>query len=298
MLSVFQKQINCSAVHWRGVDKAGWRAILPHTIFIKLDEMKTIKRDEFDAKMKELVFVDELLPYINEDVIYNGMLTRGKEEIGTVGFAVTATLDVFEAAKEKGCNALVVHHGIKFADKHLDRVSYGRFTWLVKNDITLWQSHFAIDAHPELGNNAQILLALGIKDTEPYLFHGEAPWGRVGEFEEARPFSEIIDQLYPQLSSELTMYDYGKPDVKRVVCVSGKGAPYDSDMDLLIEDGVDLYITGEVHEWNRNCFKEAGINFLAGGHYHTETFGVRAVQERVEQEMGLKTVWLDFPNPV
>jgi dinuclear metal center YbgI/SA1388 family protein len=223
--------------------------------------------------------------------------TRGNETVRTVGFAVSASMEVFRLAKEQHCDALVVHHGVILPATHFDTLTYNRYSYLIKNNLSLWSAHFLLDAHPTLGNNVQMLKAIGAKPTTPYAFHGDAPWGWTGEFAKPQPLSKILAKLKPLLSPRTVVYDFGKATVKRVVAVSGKGAPWTQDTAALPEQGVDLYITGEVHEWIRESFREVGVNFIAGGHYHTECFGVQALQKEVSR-WGLKTVWIDFPNDI
>ena len=87
--------------------------------------------------------------------------------------------------------------------------------------------------------------------------------------------------------------------MKKIVAVSGKGAPHPSDMTYLINENIDLFITGEVHEWNRELFRETGINFIAGGHYHTEMFGIKALMAKVKKDLPqITSVWLELDNEI
>lgn len=256
-----------------------------------------MKRTEFDQRMNETLRLPELVPFLSVDPLYNGMLTQGPEEIGVVGFGVSANIATFEAATEQGCDALIVHHGLKFVGPMLDRTTYGRFEYLIKQNLLLWSAHFLLDAHPNVGNNAQLLLAFNVNHTEPYM-HDGAPWGRVGDLETPMSVNDVFEQLKDRLSPRSVVYDVASDrPVKRIVVVSGGGAPSLPDLDTLQDMGVDLYITGEVHEWNRDSMKEAGISLIAGGHYHTEMFGVQALMPVVES-WGLKTVWIDHENDI
>lgn len=259
--------------------------------------MKTLTLNAFNAKMTKLLRRPELVPYLSQDVLDNGLQTRGNDTVRTVGFAVSANMETFRMAKAQHCDALVVHHGVILPSTHLDSLTYNRFAYLIQNNLSLWSAHFLLDAHPTLGNNAQILKAIGAKPTTPYAFHGEAPWGWTGEFSKPQPLTTVLKKLRPLLSPRTVVYDFGNKMIKRVVAVSGKGAPWTQDTVELAEKNVDLYITGEVHEWIRETFREVGVNFIAGGHYHTEIFGVKAVQAEVKK-WGLQTRWIDFPNDI
>jgi dinuclear metal center YbgI/SA1388 family protein len=254
-----------------------------------------MKLQEFDQRMSEMLITDDLKPFLAQDPLHNGLMTRGSGEVTRVGFGVSSSQRLFEMAAEAKCDALVVHHGVPIQATNLEALSYNRMAFLIKNDIALWSAHFVGDAHPTLGNNAQILQTIGIDSHEPYIDFSNAPWGRVGNFAQPRALSEIISALKPRLSPTTLVYDFGPKEVKRVVSVSGKGGP--AEMESLMRDGVDVYITGEVHEWHREYARESGITIIGGGHYHTEMFGVQAIQKEVNT-WGLETTWLDLENEV
>ncbi len=257
-----------------------------------------MKLQEFDSKMKELLFVEENVLYIEKDNLHNGLQSFGGHAVTRVGFTVSSGVRAFELAKEAGCDALVVHHGIKVPPKNLDLSSYKRYEFLIKNDIALWSAHFVLDAHPTIGNNAQIMAAIKLKDHAPYMepSYG-APWGRIGEFKKPLSVEEVLSRLDGRLSPETHVYEFGPREVRRVIAVSGGGAPSPVDFFHLQELGVDLFITGEVGEWHREQIRELGINLIAGGHYHTERFGLQALQPVVES-WGLETAWIELENMI
>lgn len=254
-----------------------------------------MKLQEFDQRLSELLIIEELKPHLDQDRLHNGLQTRGAGEVTKVGFGVSASLQLFEMAVEAGCDALVVHHGVSIQPRNLEALTYNRMAFLIKNDIALWSAHFVADAHPELGNNAQILQTIGMQKHMPYVDFTSAPWGRVGSFDAPRQLSDILHELKPLLSPDTIVYDFGPQEVSKVVSVSGKGAPM--EMESLMREGVDLYLTGEVHEWHREFARESGVSIVGGGHYHTEVFGVQAIQKEVDT-WGLETVWLDVSNTV
>ncbi len=229
----------------------------------------------------------------------NGLMVRGKEEVKKVGFGVSASLALFEKAISSECDALIVHHSFNFPSyNRYDLIFQNRIGYLLKNDISLFGYHFLLDAHPEVGNNIQILKTIGAKPVKPYLHHGD-PWGLVGECEEEKEISKIEKILSSYISKRAVKYQFGPRIVKRVVAISGMGAPRPPVMHDLIEEKIDLFITGEVHEWNRELFREAKINFIAGGHYATEVFGVRALMEKVREKYpDLEVEWLDIINDI
>ncbi len=252
---------------------------------------------EFDRRMRETLVLPELAQYVPQDGLHNGLQSWGASEVSRVGFGVSANLATFELAKKEGCQAVVVHHGLKWEGPTLPRLTYDRFAFLIKNDISLWSAHFLLDAHPDIGNAAQVLLAAGAQPVELYMT-SEMPWGRVGQMSESAPLATIVERLRPRFSPRTVVYDYGPQHVHRVACATGNGAPDEQELLWLNDHNVDLFITGEVHEQHLEMCKEAGMSLISGGHYHTETFGVQALQQVVEKEWGLQTVWLDVPNDI
>ncbi len=234
-----------------------------------------------------------------DPIMANGLLLKGKEKIEKIGFGVSASIALFEKGLAAKCDALIVHHVFNFPPfLRFDKIFQNRISFLIKNEISLFGYHFLLDSHPEVGNNAQILKTIGARPVKEYLHRGD-PWGFIGEFKEGKTLNEVIKRLKPFLSPKMTFYDFGPKTIKLVVACSGKGAPYPSEMQNLIEGNIDLFITGEVHEWNRELFREAKINFLAGGHYATEVFGVKALMEKIKNKFPETIVeWLDISNDI
>lgn len=227
----------------------------------------------------------------------NGLMVKGKEEIEKIGFGVSASLELFKLAKEEKCDALIVHHAFQLpAYNRYEAIFQNRIGFLMDNDITLFGFHFLLDSHPEVGNNVQILETIRATVDKPYYHHGD-PWGWTGKFDKGTDLKTVIANLQPYLSKRLTIYEFGREKIKKAVVVSGMGAP--RDMQELMDKKVDLYITGEVHEWNRELFREAGIHFIAGGHYCTEVFGLKALMDKIAEKFpGSDTVWLKLHNEI
>ena len=257
---------------------------------IKLGELKKYL-DDF-LLFDKILDVSKIDPYMT-----NGLMIEGREEVRKIGFGVSASLSLFEKAQEENCDTLIVHHSFNLPDyNHYDSIFQHRIAFLIKNNISLFGYHFLLDAHPEIGNNVEILKTIKAKPTHPY-FHQGQPWGWIGEYENDMSLNEIVEILKPHLSKRTVVYEFGRKDIKRVVAISGMGSP--RDMQELLEKDIDLYITGEVHEWNRELFREAGINFIAGGHYATEVFGVKALMEKVKEQFPIVEVeFLDLPNEI
>lgn len=146
-----------------------------------------MKLSIFQSFLSEFMLYDKSLHVEKIDpIMTNGLLFRGKEEVSKVGFGVSASLALFEKALKTGCNAIVVHHSFNFPPTNrYDRIFQLRTQFLLKNEISLFGYHFLLDAHPEVGNNAQIIKTVGAAPTKPYLHRG-SPWGWEGEFNGGR----------------------------------------------------------------------------------------------------------------
>lgn len=259
-----------------------------------------IKLHQLQTFLNSYLFFDKSIDIEKIEVhMADGLMVRGKEEVEKIGFGVSASLALFEKAKETKCDAVIVHHAFNLPPTNrYDYIFQTRISFLIKNDISLFGYHFLLDAHPEVGNNVEILKTIGAKPAKPFFHHGN-PWGWIGEFESGEELSSIENKLKPFLSNRSIIYPFGNKEIKKVVAISGKGAPLASAMQGLIEEKINLYITGEVHEWNRELFREAKINFIAGGHYATEVFGVKALMEKVLDKFSeINTEWLDIYNEV
>jgi dinuclear metal center YbgI/SA1388 family protein len=226
----------------------------------------------------------------------NGLQVRGREEVKLLATGVSASLRLFEEAVARGADALLVHHGMNLPQGQLlDTICTQRLRFLLQHDLSLFAYHYLLDSHPEVGHNLQILRSLGAQPTEPY---GEGGWGWYGEFETPVALDHLLEECQRLFGQVRASYPFGPSQVHRIVAVSGKGAPGHAEMEGLIRDKVDLYITGEPHEWNRELFREAGISFFAGGHYNTEKLGVLALGEVIRGQFDVEVEFIDLPNEV
>ncbi len=260
----------------------------------------TMTLNEFDQKMWSALAEEDTKMHISKDTMHNGLMTWGRDEIKTVGFGVSENMALYDLAIANNCDAIVVHHGISLPPKTLDRLTFNRLATLIKNDISLWSAHYTLDAHSVLGNNAQILKLIGATPTERTIWETAkygAPWGWVGTFDTPTTLDAILTTVAPHFSPKTVTYNFGPEQISKVAVISGAGGPSNQDILAMKEAGIDLYITGEVREWHQEMAREAGMNIIAGGHWHTETFGVRALQQEVNS-WGLNTVWLDVQNPL
>jgi dinuclear metal center YbgI/SA1388 family protein len=229
------------------------------------------------------------------DASQNGLqVDRRGPEIRRVAFAVDASLETFRRAAAAGAELLFVHHGILWDRPiRLTGAHYQRVRFLVENDLALYAAHLPLDRHPEVGNNACLARALGLVDREPFGTHRGMKIGFKGKFPAPLPLEEVVSLLRARQGEPVRTFPFGPPLVRTVGIVSG-GAPY--DVLQAVEEGLDLFITGEpAHGIYHNCL-EARINAIFAGHYHSESYGVQALAERLARETGLETTYLDVPT--
>jgi dinuclear metal center YbgI/SA1388 family protein len=172
----------------------------------------------------------------------------------------------------------------------VDRRLKGRLQALFSGNLTLVAYHLALDAHPELGNNALLADRLGARRET-----GFAEIGAGARFQEPIGVEELASRLHGATGREPVVFAGGPERVERVAIVSGGGGT------RLVEaanEGYDALVTGEPEEPALHTARELGIHFLAGGHYATETFGVQALAARLAHEFALEWEFLDLPNPV
>jgi dinuclear metal center YbgI/SA1388 family protein len=252
------------------------------------------------ARLDEIVtWLDEMLePQAFADYCPNGLQVPGPEEIGRVVTGVSAGMELFEQAAGSGADLVLVHHGLFWGSgpQALDRVAFRRLKLLVENGMALAAYHLPLDAHPEIGNNALLAEAIGATSTAPFALQEGRPIGTVARFGEAIARDELVARTTSAVGGrEPLVFPDGPAMVERVGVVTGAGASY---LPEAIAAGLDAFVTGEPAERVMNEAREAGITFVAAGHYATETFGVRRLGELLAERFGVEHEFIDVPNPI
>ena len=226
----------------------------------------------------------------------NGLQVEGRANVGKLVTGVTASLAMIEAAIEAKADALLVHHGLFWRGQSGVVTGWmkNRLALLLKHDINLLAYHLPLDAHPELGNNAQLARVLGLRTERRFgdqdlLSLGEAETGEAWAGAEA-----LAAQVQQRLGRDVLLVPGDGRPMKRVAWCTGGAQGY---FEAAIEAGVDAYITGEISEPQAHYARECGVAFLACGHHATERYGVQAVGERVAQQLGLRHQFIDVHNP-
>ncbi len=246
---------------------------------------------------------DRLVEYLNdtlrveeiEDKSQNGLQVEGPDEVSKVAFAVDGCQTSFEQAVAEEVQLLVVHHGLFWSEsKLLTGIHLKRVRTLIEGGCGLYAVHLPLDAHPEVGNNAELARLLGLEDAHPFGEYHGTEIGVAGTLQPPLDIPGFIGRLVKALSRPpIRVLDYGPDEVERVGCVSGAAA---SLMDQATEEGLDTFVTGETNHASFHESAERGLNVFFAGHYATETLGVKALARSVEDEFDLETVFLDIPT--
>jgi dinuclear metal center YbgI/SA1388 family protein len=243
--------------------------------------------------IEAVAFLDDwMTPEAFDDLGPNGLQVPAERELQRVVTGVTAQRALFDRAVAEEAQLVLVHHGLfwSFNPLGLTPLLAERLRPLFKHDIALAAYHLPLDAHPEIGNNALLAAALGAQDHVAF-----AGIGRGATFGEPVPAAELVARVAAATGREPLVFDAGPPEVRRIAIVSGGAA---SRLDQAVAEGYDAFLTGEPKENVMADAREAGIHFIAAGHYATETFGVRRLGEMLAERFGIEHVWVDLPNPV
>jgi dinuclear metal center YbgI/SA1388 family protein len=244
---------------------------------------------------------DEIVGYANEllevakwpEFAPPGLQVVGAAEVSSVVSGVSASRELFERAAAAGAQLVLVHHGLFWRNEPLvvDRRLRGRLEVLFTADLSLVAYHLALDAHPELGNNARLAAMLGIERETP--FGGLGLGGRIAGG--AIGLDDLVERV-TQVVDRVPLVLRGGPERVERVAVSSGGSGYD-----LIEaahQSYDALITGEPEEPNFHTARELGITLIAGGHHATERLGVQALGDHLAERFGLFHEYVEVPNPV
>ena len=238
--------------------------------------------------------LDELLePARFRDYCPNGMQVEGKSEVLRLVTGVTASLALIEAAIAAGADALLVHHGLfwKGDDMRVIGPRRRRLAPLLAHQLNLLAYHLPLDAHAELGNNAQLGQQLGLVATQHF---GEQEIGCAGDLlapVTAGAFAATVKGLLRR--APLLVGDADRM-VRRIGWCTGGAQGY---FEAAIAAGCDLYLSGEIAEQTTHLARESGVPYVAAGHHATERYGVQAVGRHIATRFGIEHQHIDIDNP-
>jgi len=243
-----------------------------------------------------LTQLDALLqPERFKDYCPNGLQVEGRNDIRKIVSGVTASRALIEAAIEAHADAIFVHHGLFWRgyDGRVTGWLRQRLGLLMQHNINLIAYHLPLDAHPELGNNAQLGAQLGLTATGRF---GDQQLGWLGEV--GGPLEESPEALARHievvLGRSVTLVVGKAMPLRRVAWCTGGAQGYFEDA---IAAGADVFITGEISEPQAHLARECGVSFIACGHHASERFGAPALVAHVAAAYGLEHVYMDIDNP-
>ncbi|HEX5520836.1 MAG TPA: Nif3-like dinuclear metal center hexameric protein [Longimicrobiaceae bacterium] len=223
----------------------------------------------------------------------NGLQVESSgREVRKVAAAVDASQAAIAAAIESGADLLLVHHGLFWdGNQPVTRRRYRRLRALIEADVALYGVHLPLDAHPEVGNNAVLARALGIEPEGRFGEYKGCPIGIWGTLDVGR--ERLAARLDELLGGRVRLIAGGPERIRRVGVITGGAA---SEIPAALAAGLDAFITGEGAHHNYFDAMEGGLNLYLGGHYATETWGVRALAQHLAERFGLEWVFLDQPT--
>jgi dinuclear metal center YbgI/SA1388 family protein len=240
-------------------------------------------------------YLDGLLqPERFRDYCPNGLQVEGRAEVARVVAGVTASQALLDIAVARGADAVLVHHGYfwKGEDGRVTGIRRQRLKTLLANDINLLAYHLPLDAHPELGNNAQLANRFG---WQPDGRFGEQDIAWLGNVETPTTSGQLAAQIGAALARNPLLIGDPERPVRRLGWCTGGAQDY---FEQAIALGVDAFVSGEISEQTVHLARESGVAYLACGHHASERYGVAALAAHLNRNCGLQCDFVDLDNPV
>jgi dinuclear metal center YbgI/SA1388 family protein len=242
-----------------------------------------------------ITYLDDYLRLSSyDDRSNNGLQVQGHPSVTRVAFAVDACLASFQGAIAEQAQLLIAHHGL-FWSQHLQLTGahFERVKTLICAGCGLYAAHIPLDAHPEIGNNIELARLAGLQNIESWGNHASDMIGFIGDLPEALPVSTLNARLEAHIGKGNRVQTNGAGIAKRVAVLSGFGVDFAGQA---VAAGADTLITGETsHTWYHPV-DEQGLSVIYGGHYNTETVGLKALAHKLAGEFSLQTVFVDLPT--
>jgi dinuclear metal center YbgI/SA1388 family protein len=264
-------------------------------------KLETVEADEEAAAMRKAPLT-EMVRYCDRilrtakihdyENAVNGLQVENRGSVSRIAATVDASLSTIKLALASRADLLIVHHGLFWSVRQpWTGSTYEMLRLLVGGKIAVYSSHLPLDLHPKLGNNAQLCSALGFDDLQPFFFEKEQ---HIGLQTRARISLEDLKHRLHCATGAAPLVVPGGPSVcERIGVVTGGAGSY---LKQAAAEGVDTFITGEGPHWTYAMAEELGINVLYGGHYATETFGVKALAAHLSNKFHLPWNFIDHPT--
>ncbi|MBS4098116.1 MAG: Nif3-like dinuclear metal center hexameric protein [Sulfuricella sp.] len=228
------------------------------------------------------------------DYCPNGLQVEGRREVRRIVGGVSASLELLKAAHQAGADTVLVHHGYfwKGEDARIVGIKKARLEWLLRHDLNLLAYHLPLDAHPQLGNNAQLASRLGL---EIEGWFGEQNIAAYGRLLDPASLGQWTEKISAALGRQPLVLGDPNQTIRRVAWCSGGAQGYFEDA---LQLGVDVYLTGEVSEQHYHLARETGKAFVCAGHHATERYGVQALGGYLAAQCGVDFEYLEIANPI
>jgi dinuclear metal center YbgI/SA1388 family protein len=226
------------------------------------------------------------------DNALNGLQIENSGRVTRVGAAVDVSTRVLTEAAKRNIDFLIVHHGLFWPGLQPVRGALRRQLRLAfENDLALYSAHLPLDIHPRVGNNTQLVAALGLKSAQPFLEEKGQPVGLKIRVSLQR--SRLVRELEKALNGQVKVFDFGPKQTHTIGVVTGAAG---SEIYRVAGEGIDTFISGEAPHWAAVAAEELGMNLLLGGHYATELFGVKALAAHLSKRFKVPWEFIDFPT--
>jgi dinuclear metal center YbgI/SA1388 family protein len=244
-----------------------------------------VHRDKLTAFVFNTLGQELLTHAESVDSVPNNVQIHGSEEVSRVVLGVSASPEFIEQAVQSQADYLIVHHGLRTADLiggRFDAYEH-RLRLIFQNDMTLSGYHYALDAHKNLGNNALIIEKLQAERLDEPYFDG---WGWVAEFDKPQYIHELADRCSKLFKHDVFAVYAGPEKITRMGVCSGGARPHGKEFFEILDQGIELHLTGEISESGPYMAEEGSFNYFACGHYATEVFGIQALGEQIKKKFG------------
>jgi dinuclear metal center YbgI/SA1388 family protein len=226
------------------------------------------------------------------DRALNGLQVENSGRVTRIGAAVDVSTRILAAAAKENIDLLLVHHGLFWPGlQPLTGALYREFKLALDNNIAVYSAHLPLDVHPVVGNNVLLAAALALKPTTPFFEEKGVLTGLKARLAIDR--DDLLRRLEKSLGGKIKAFKFGPKKTRSVGIITGSAG---SEIYRIAEEGIDTLITGEAPHWAAIAAGELGMNLFLGGHYATETFGVKALATRLSKRFKLPWKFLDFPT--
>jgi dinuclear metal center YbgI/SA1388 family protein len=222
----------------------------------------------------------------------NGLQIENSGRVTKIGAAVDVSTRVLTQAAKRNVDLLLVHHGLFWPGLQTITGALRRQIKLAfENDIALYSAHLPLDLHPKVGNNAQLAASLGLRSTTPFFEEKEQFIGLKARASVSR--DELVRKLEKSLGGKVKAFKFGPKKTKSIGLVTGGAG---GEIYRVAQDKIDTFITGEAPHWAAVAAEELEMNLILGGHYATETFGVKALAADLSEKFRLPFGFIDCPT--